>query len=265
MFALLWLVHSFSAFGYIWLQSNLGQINVLGKFSIWYFFFLFFFEIFAAFWWISIACLWASFWLGKWEVHDLWTEGPRVSSNTVWQVYPCCTVYICIHFVCVYFLDYVNIRNSLCCLLLAVFPPICCWFASCLRRLKISVKVLSLSFQAGLVGEFSSSKCYYFLHIIFPLLSYISMAICFPEFHIQFYIYANAVVMLWLPFFFSLVEPFYGTICLYNRERREKMSEDFYFHELPSEMQNVSSRYVLPSALNIKHLLSSLLGLHKIL
>ncbi|XP_061357893.1 guanine nucleotide exchange factor SPIKE 1 isoform X1 [Gastrolobium bilobum] len=35
-----------------------------------------------------------------------------------------------------------------------------------------------------------------------------------------------------------LVEPFYGTICLYNKERREKLSEDFYFHILPTEMQD---------------------------
>jgi len=42
-------------------------------------------------------------------------------------------------------------------------------------------------------------------------------------------------------FLFSwFVEPFYGTICLYNRERREKLSEDFYFHILPTEMQDVS-------------------------
>lgn len=38
---------------------------------------------------------------------------------------------------------------------------------------------------------------------------------------------------------FLLVEPFYGTICLYNRERREKLSEDFIFHILPPEMQDV--------------------------
>lgn len=38
----------------------------------------------------------------------------------------------------------------------------------------------------------------------------------------------------------SLLEPFYGTICLYNRERREKLSEDFHFHVLPTEMQDVS-------------------------
>ncbi|KAL0349470.1 UNVERIFIED_CONTAM: Guanine nucleotide exchange factor SPIKE 1, partial [Sesamum radiatum] len=40
---------------------------------------------------------------------------------------------------------------------------------------------------------------------------------------------------------FSIPEPFYGTICLYNRERREKLSEDFIFHMLPAEMQDTSS------------------------
>ncbi|GKV38414.1 hypothetical protein SLEP1_g46328 [Rubroshorea leprosula] len=35
-------------------------------------------------------------------------------------------------------------------------------------------------------------------------------------------------------------EPFYGTICLYNRERREKLSEDFYFSFLPTEMQDTN-------------------------
>ena len=43
-----------------------------------------------------------------------------------------------------------------------------------------------------------------------------------------------------LPFdLVSCAEPFSGTICLYNRDRREKLSEDFYFHILPTEMQNV--------------------------
>lgn len=48
------------------------------------------------------------------------------------------------------------------------------------------------------------------------------------------------VKVLSLSFQAGLTEPFYGTICLYNRERREKMSEDFYFHVLPSEMQDAS-------------------------
>ncbi|XP_021714827.1 guanine nucleotide exchange factor SPIKE 1-like isoform X2 [Chenopodium quinoa] len=36
----------------------------------------------------------------------------------------------------------------------------------------------------------------------------------------------------------GLVEPFYGTICLYNKEKREKLSEDFIFQVLPTEMEN---------------------------
>lgn len=47
-----------------------------------------------------------------------------------------------------------------------------------------------------------------------------------------------SVKVLSLSFQAGLVEPFYGTICLYNRERREKISEDFYFHAQPTEMQN---------------------------
>ncbi|XP_073283618.1 guanine nucleotide exchange factor SPIKE 1 isoform X1 [Primulina huaijiensis] len=50
-----------------------------------------------------------------------------------------------------------------------------------------------------------------------------------------------AVKVLSLSFQAGLVEPFYGTICLYNRERREKLSEDFIFHILPVEMQDKES------------------------
>ncbi|KAK7317476.1 hypothetical protein RJT34_01744 [Clitoria ternatea] len=46
-----------------------------------------------------------------------------------------------------------------------------------------------------------------------------------------------------LQFQAGLVEPFYGTICLYNRERREKLSEDFYFHILPTEVQDAKITY----------------------
>ncbi|PWZ10383.1 Vesicle-fusing ATPase [Zea mays] len=46
------------------------------------------------------------------------------------------------------------------------------------------------------------------------------------------------VKVLSLPFQAGLVEPFSGTICLYNRDRREKLSEDFYFHILPTDMQD---------------------------
>lgn len=34
-------------------------------------------------------------------------------------------------------------------------------------------------------------------------------------------------------------EPLYGTLCLYHREKREKLSEDFHFRCLPSEFQDV--------------------------
>ncbi|KAI3451682.1 hypothetical protein Pfo_008347 [Paulownia fortunei] len=50
-----------------------------------------------------------------------------------------------------------------------------------------------------------------------------------------------AVKVLSLSFQAGFVEPFYGTICLYNRERREKLSEDFIFHMLPAEMQDTSN------------------------
>ncbi|XP_015882046.2 guanine nucleotide exchange factor SPIKE 1 [Ziziphus jujuba] len=49
-----------------------------------------------------------------------------------------------------------------------------------------------------------------------------------------------SVKVLSLSFQAGLVEPFYGTICLYNRERREKLSEDFYFRVIPSEMQDAN-------------------------
>ncbi|KAJ6821518.1 guanine nucleotide exchange factor SPIKE 1 isoform X2 [Iris pallida] len=48
------------------------------------------------------------------------------------------------------------------------------------------------------------------------------------------------VKVLSLSFQAGLIEPFHGTICLYNRERRERMSEDFCFHVLPTEGQDAS-------------------------
>ncbi|CAN4081531.1 unnamed protein product [Withania somnifera] len=64
-----------------------------------------------------------------------------------------------------------------------------------------------------------------------------------PEAHISQYTSGLkiAVKVLSLSFQAGLVEPFCGTICLYNRERREKLSEDFIFHVLPTEMQASSS------------------------
>ncbi|KAM5551417.1 hypothetical protein ABKV19_026316 [Rosa sericea] len=49
-----------------------------------------------------------------------------------------------------------------------------------------------------------------------------------------------SVKVLSLSFQAGLVEPFYATICLYNRERREKLSEDFYFRHAPTETHNIS-------------------------
>ncbi|XP_021802255.1 guanine nucleotide exchange factor SPIKE 1 isoform X1 [Prunus avium] len=49
-----------------------------------------------------------------------------------------------------------------------------------------------------------------------------------------------SVKVLSLSFQAGLAEPFYGTICLYNRERREKLSEDFYFRHAPTEKKDIS-------------------------
>ncbi|KAM1958705.1 hypothetical protein FF1_004283 [Malus domestica] len=49
-----------------------------------------------------------------------------------------------------------------------------------------------------------------------------------------------SVKVLSLSFQVGLAEPFYGTMCLYNRERREKLSEDFYFRHAPTEKQDIS-------------------------
>lgn len=99
--------------------------------------------------------------------------------------------------------------------------------------LKITVKVLSLSFQTGLVGE----QKYYFYVFVPTLLN------C------NIFSFVLRSMMTDLPFGnVSCAEPFGGTICLYNRDRREKLSEDFYFHILPTEMQDVRSNvyYSLP-------------------
>ncbi|ONI11890.1 hypothetical protein PRUPE_4G132800 [Prunus persica] len=49
-----------------------------------------------------------------------------------------------------------------------------------------------------------------------------------------------SVKVMSLSFQAGLAEPFYGTICLYNRERREKLSEDFYFRHAPTEKKDIS-------------------------
>ncbi|KAG6554310.1 hypothetical protein Mapa_004226 [Marchantia paleacea] len=46
-----------------------------------------------------------------------------------------------------------------------------------------------------------------------------------------------SVKVLSLNFHAGLVEPIYGTVCLYHRERREKLSEDFYFQFSPNDFQ----------------------------
>ena len=97
--------------------------------------------------------------------------------------------------------------------------------------LKISVKVLSLSFQAGLVGQLSIPIFdWMLLLLIIVLLLYFHSFYCFPVSDLD-----NSLF---------LTEPFYGTICIYNRERREKLSEDFYFSVLRSEMQDVSNNAI---------------------
>jgi hypothetical protein len=41
----------------------------------------------------------------------------------------------------------------------------------------------------------------------------------------------------------NCAEPWYGTVCLYHREKREKLSEDFHFRCLPAEFQDVILDY----------------------
>lgn len=90
---------------------------------------------------------------------------------------------------------------------------------------------MSLSFQAGLAGE-----CYALstgaLSLVLTSLYY-----CFCNLELFQDFWLCALSMSSPP---SHVEPFYGTICLYNRERREKLSEDFYFRHAPTEKKDVS-------------------------
>ena len=57
---------------------------------------------------------------------------------------------------------------------------------------------------------------------------------------VSFLLYSMVIYLLFDDV--SCAEPFSGTICLYNKDRREKLSEDFYFHILPTEMQDVRSK-----------------------
>ncbi|KAL2934079.1 Guanine nucleotide exchange factor SPIKE 1 [Bienertia sinuspersici] len=50
-----------------------------------------------------------------------------------------------------------------------------------------------------------------------------------------------SVKVLSLLFQAGLAEPFHGTICLYNKEKRDKLSEDFVFQLLPSETENAGT------------------------
>lgn len=100
-----------------------------------------------------------------------------------------------------------------------------------LSGLKISVKVLSLSFQAGLAGE-CHALCTDDILLVLTSLYY-----CFCNLELFQDFWLCALSMSSPP---SHVEPFYGTICLYNRERREKLSEDFYFRHAPTEKKDVS-------------------------
>uniref|UniRef100_A0A1D1YUR9 Dedicator of cytokinesis protein 11 n=1 Tax=Anthurium amnicola TaxID=1678845 RepID=A0A1D1YUR9_9ARAE len=49
-----------------------------------------------------------------------------------------------------------------------------------------------------------------------------------------------SVKVVSLSFQAGFIEPFYGTICLYNRDRREKLSEDFHFCVLPTNEQDAN-------------------------
>ncbi|KAM7484877.1 hypothetical protein LguiA_000886 [Lonicera macranthoides] len=55
--------------------------------------------------------------------------------------------------------------------------------------------------------------------------------------------YTANVKVLSLSFEMGLVEPFYGTICLYDKERREKLSENFIFFVIPTDMQDGSTSH----------------------
>lgn len=88
-----------------------------------------------------------------------------------------------------------------------------------------------------------SYHCHFKLNLLVSLYCWILVLIIKTMFLLKISLFIWAFEMpalrIWVSDFF-FVEPFYGTICLYNRERREKLSEDFIFHILPTEMQEVS-------------------------
>ncbi|WCJ32880.1 guanyl-nucleotide exchange factors GTPase binding GTP binding [Euphorbia peplus] len=52
-----------------------------------------------------------------------------------------------------------------------------------------------------------------------------------------------SVKVLSLVFQAGLIEPFYGTICIYNKDRREKLSEEFHFSMLPTDTKDAKISY----------------------
>ena len=86
------------------------------------------------------------------------------------------------------------------------------------------MKLVSLTMQAGLVGKFCTSKRFQQLGFLGTI------SITFSEF---------TFLDMDSSFWYDCAEPVYGTMCLYNKEKREKFSEDFHFRFLPSEFQDV--------------------------
>ena len=112
-------------------------------------------KIFAAFWSIPATSLWTGIWLGKWKVTNIWSKDSRNSYITVWNSQKfCCSVEILSSFYL-----YVDLHTDL----FVLFPTL----LGGLSGLKISVKVLSLSFQAGLVGKQLLYWCYMVDELLF--------------------------------------------------------------------------------------------------
>lgn len=126
----MFLLRMYLWFYYIYFQTTSMLILVI---------FSFVYVYCAAFWSISPSCLWAGIWLGKWEVIDIWAKNTGNSYNTVWKLWD------------------VSSRVFFGLSLLFVFAQLnffCHSFsAGHLSGMKISVKVQSLQFQAGLSGE----------------------------------------------------------------------------------------------------------------
>lgn len=100
-------------------------------------------DICLASWVVAVACLWTCIWLGEWEVYGIWSKSSR-NSSAVWKVRQI------FHSIILYTLHKDYLLGW------------CLWIVLFLSGLKISVKVLSLMFQAGLAG-----KCPLFHSILF--------------------------------------------------------------------------------------------------